>query len=76
MSSVSPLPRKSRKINIADYGYDHDTLSQARNSVDRLMGAGKSLKDMDIDKWRAKQQQLKEESEAHHLNLVAAKGIL
>ena len=66
VSSVSPMPRKSRKINIADYGYDDDTLSQARNSVDRLMGAGKSVKEIDLEQWRARQQKLKKESEEHH----------
>lgn len=66
VSSVSPMPRKSRKINIADFGYDDDTLSQARNSVDRLMGAGKSVKEIDLEVWRARQQKLKKESEEHH----------
>ena len=30
-------PRKSQKINIKDYGYDQNTIAQARKSVDILL---------------------------------------
>ena len=64
-SAISPLPRRSCKINIRDYGYDDATLKQARNSVDRLMGAGKSIKDLNMDEWAARQDIKQKESEAH-----------
>lgn len=53
VSSVSPLPRRSRKINIADYGYSDQQLKQARSSVDRIMG-GKIMKPFDVEAWRAR----------------------
>ena len=61
VSSVSPLPRRSRKINIADYGYSDQQLKQARNSVDRIMGGGKSMKAFDVEAWRARQELRKQE---------------